>query len=94
MQRTVVINAVDEANSHLSVIVGHQDDVKQLLAVWIELPQPGVDVHQSLFSSKGGPRDRMLHHNLQTQTLADVHLDHQFTSMKPNVSQKDKKKTF
>lgn len=94
VQRTVVINAVDEANSHLSVIVGHQDDVKQLLAVWIELPQPGVDVHQGLFSrgAGGGPRDRMLHHNVQTRTLANVHLDHQIASMKPNVSQKNKKK--
>lgn len=48
-QRTVVIDAVYEAHSHLGVIVGHQDDVKQLLALWIELPQPRVDVHQRLF---------------------------------------------
>lgn len=48
-RRTVVIDAVYEAYSHLGVIVGHQDDVKQLLALWIELPQPRVDVHQRLF---------------------------------------------
>lgn len=48
-RRTVVIDAVYEAHSHLGVIVGHQDDVKQLLALWIELPQPRVDVHQRLF---------------------------------------------
>lgn len=52
VQPTVVINAVDEANADLSVIVGHQDNVKQLLAVWIELPKPRVDVHQGLFSRR------------------------------------------
>lgn len=46
---TVVIDAVYEAHAHLGVIVGHQDDVKQLLALWIEFPQPRVDVHQRLF---------------------------------------------
>lgn len=46
--RTVVINAVDEAHSDLGVVVGHQDDVKQLLAVRVELPQSVVDVHQRL----------------------------------------------
>lgn len=43
-----MINAVDEAHSDLGVVVGHQDDVKQLLAVRVELPQAVVDVHQRL----------------------------------------------
>lgn len=43
-----MINAVDEAHSDLGVVVGHQDDVKQLLAVRVELPQSVVDVHQRL----------------------------------------------
>lgn len=47
---TVVINAVNEANSDLGVVVGHEDDVKQLLAVRVELPQSVVDVHQRLKS--------------------------------------------
>lgn len=52
-RRTVVVDAVYEAHSHLGVIVGHQDDVKQLLALWIELPQPRVEVHQRLFFLTG-----------------------------------------
>lgn len=47
-QRTVVINAVYEAHSNLCMVVSHQDDVKQLLAVWVELPQSRVDRHQRL----------------------------------------------
>lgn len=50
--RTVVINAVYEAHPHLGVIVGHQDDVEQLLAVWVQLPQPRVDLHQRLLSGR------------------------------------------
>ena len=48
MQHTVVINAVNEAHSNLGMVVSHQDDVKQLLAVWVELPQSRVDSHQGL----------------------------------------------
>ncbi|TNN52395.1 hypothetical protein EYF80_037418 [Liparis tanakae] len=47
-QRTVVINAVYEANSDLGVVVGHQDDIKELLAVRVELPESRVDGHQRL----------------------------------------------
>lgn len=52
-----MINAVDEAHSDLGVVVGHQDDVKQLLAVRVELPQSVVDVHQCL-RERG--RDRLV----------------------------------
>lgn len=43
-----MINAVNKAHSDLGVVVGHEDDVKQLLAVWVELPQSVVDIHQCL----------------------------------------------
>lgn len=32
---TIVIDAVDESNSDLGVIISHQHDIKQLLAVWV-----------------------------------------------------------
>ena len=37
---TMVLNAVYEADSNLSVVVGHQDNVEELFAVWVKLPQP------------------------------------------------------
>lgn len=43
-----MINAINEAYSNLGMVVGHEDDVKQLLAVRVELPQSVVDVHQRL----------------------------------------------
>lgn len=43
-----MIDAVYEAHSDLGMVVSHQDDVEQLLAVRVELPQPRVDVHQRL----------------------------------------------
>lgn len=46
-----MINAVNEAHSDLGMVVGHEDDVKQLLAVRVELPQSVVDVHQRLRES-------------------------------------------
>lgn len=48
IRRTVVIDAVYEAHSDLGMVVGHQDDVEQLLAVWVQLSEARVDVHQSL----------------------------------------------
>lgn len=65
VQRTVMINAVDEANSDLSVIVGHQDDVKQLFTVRVELPQARVDVHQGLCLLLAGTKRQMLPRNVQ-----------------------------
>ena len=43
-----MIDAVYEAHPDLCVVVGHQHDVKQLLAVGVQLPQPSVHVHQRL----------------------------------------------
>lgn len=31
---TVMVDAVDQANAHLRVVVGHKDNVKKFLAVW------------------------------------------------------------
>lgn len=46
--RTIVVDAVDEAHPDLGVVISHQDDIKQLLTVGVELPQSGVHRHQSL----------------------------------------------
>lgn len=35
---TIVVDAVDETDTHLSVVVGDKDDVKEVLAVRIQLP--------------------------------------------------------
>lgn len=35
---TIVVDAVDETDTHLSVVVGDKDDVKEVLAVGIQLP--------------------------------------------------------
>lgn len=45
---TVVIDAVDEANSDLGVVISHQHNIKQLLAVWVKFPQASVYIHQCL----------------------------------------------
>lgn len=45
---TVVVDAVDQANPNLGMVVGHQDDVKELLAVRIELPKLRVHRFQRL----------------------------------------------
>lgn len=45
---TVMVDGVDEADPYVRVVVGHQHDVKQLLALRVELAQSGVDGLQSL----------------------------------------------
>lgn len=71
-QRTVVIDAVYEANSDLGVVVGHEDDIKELIAVRVELPQARVDGHQRLCerTDRYASRARMLRRERSTtQTL-------------------------
>lgn len=75
-QHTVVINAVYEAHSNLGMVVSHQDDVKQLLAVWVELPQPRVDIHQGLCERTDTEGQGVLsehlqdkHYNIRTTVL-------------------------
>ena len=43
-----MVDAVDEAHPDLGMVIRHQDDVKQLVAVGVEPPQPCVHIHQSL----------------------------------------------
>ena len=50
-----MVDAVDETDTHLSVVVGHQDDVEEVLALRVQLPQPPVHSLQSL-DGKVGPR--------------------------------------
>lgn len=52
---TIVVDAVDETDTHLSVVVGHQDDVEEVLALRVQLPQPPIHSLQSL-DGKVGPR--------------------------------------
>lgn len=43
-----MVDGVDEADPDVRVVVGHQHDVEQLLALRVKLPQPRVDGLQSL----------------------------------------------
>lgn len=47
-QLTVVINGVDESEAHVCVVVGHEHNIEQLLALWVNLPQSCVHGLQSL----------------------------------------------
>lgn len=39
---TIVVDAVDETDTHLSVVVCYQDNVEDVLTVWVQLPEPPV----------------------------------------------------
>ncbi len=45
---TVVIDGVDQSDAYMSMVVGYQHNIKKLLAVWIELPQPAIYCLQCL----------------------------------------------
>ena len=45
---TVVVDGVDEPDSYMCVVVRHQHDVKELLALRVQLPQTVVHGLQSL----------------------------------------------
>lgn len=45
---TVMVYGVDESYSHVRVVVRHQNNVEQLLTLWVQLPQATVDRLQSL----------------------------------------------
>lgn len=49
---TVMVDAVDQADSHLSVVVSHEDDVEELFALWVEHPQLHVNSFQCLESQR------------------------------------------
>lgn len=47
-QLTIVVDAVDQTNPNLGMVVGHEDDVEELLAVRVELTQLHVHCFQCL----------------------------------------------
>lgn len=51
---TVMIDGVDEPDSHVCVVVCHQNDVKQLFTLWVQLPQTSVHRLQSLSGYSNG----------------------------------------
>lgn len=51
---TIVVDTVDQTDTHLSVVVGHKDDIKDVLTIRVQLPQPPVHSLQSL-DRRGDP---------------------------------------
>ncbi|TNN59433.1 hypothetical protein EYF80_030348 [Liparis tanakae] len=49
---TVVVDGVDEPDTHVGVVVRHQHDVEQLLAQRVQLPQASVHRLQSLSETR------------------------------------------
>ena len=49
---TVVVDGVDKADPHVGVVVRDQNDVKQLLALRVQLPQPHVHRLQRLIGKE------------------------------------------
>lgn len=35
---TIVVDAIDETDAHLGVIIGHEDDVKDVFTIRVQLP--------------------------------------------------------
>lgn len=62
---TIVVDAVDETDTHLSVVVCYQNNVKDVLTVWVQLPEPPVHSLQSLDGREDPP----------AQTPRDLHLE-------------------
>lgn len=51
---TIVVDTIDETNTHLSMVVGHKHDVEDVLTIGVQLPQPLVHSLQSL-DGRGDP---------------------------------------
>lgn len=68
---TVMINGVDEPDSYVCVVVGHQNDVKQLFTLWVQLPQTSVHFLQSL---SGYSNSRLRSSGQQKSKLLCYHL--------------------
>lgn len=45
---TIVIDTVYESHSHLGMVVSHQDNIKSLFIIRVQLKKPGIDMHQRL----------------------------------------------
>lgn len=50
---TIVVDAIDETDTHLSVVVGHEDDVEDVLTVGVQFSKLLVHRLQSL-DGRGG----------------------------------------
>lgn len=48
-----MVDGVDEADPHVGVVVRHQNDVEQLLALRVQLPQASVHRLQGLSGHSG-----------------------------------------
>lgn len=51
---TIVVDAIDETDTHLSVVVGHKDDVEDVLTVGVQFSKLLVHRLQSLDGRGGG----------------------------------------
>lgn len=56
---TIVVDTVDETDSHLSMVVGHEDNVKNIFAIGIQLPKPLVHSLQGLGGRESKDRVRV-----------------------------------
>ena len=45
---TIVVDAIDETDAHLSMVVGYEDNVEDVLTVGVQLPKPLVHSLQGL----------------------------------------------
>lgn len=45
---TVMVDGVDEPDSNVRMVIGHQHNVEQLLTLWVQLTQSGIHGLQSL----------------------------------------------
>lgn len=52
---TIVVDTVDETNSHLSMVVGHEDNVKDIFAIGVQLSKSLVHSLQSLAGRQKTP---------------------------------------
>ena len=66
----MVVDGVDESEADVCVVVGHEHNVKELLTLWVQLPQPSIHCLQSL----GSCQTEAL--NIQYNLLYNLHHSH------------------
>lgn len=54
-EQVIMVDTVDETNSHLSMVVGHEDNVKDIFAIRVQLPKSLVHSLQGLHKGEGRP---------------------------------------
>lgn len=52
---TIMVDTVDEADSHLSMVVGHEDNVEDIFALGVQLPELLVHSLQGLAGRQQTP---------------------------------------